>query len=320
MKSQQTWILVAHLVAVATPLAWGQDTETPPKNEPQLTVYELRHADSISAAEQLGQFFASDAKDAVKIVPDLRANSLLVQAASRQQEMIAKILERIDVETPQEIKVFSLQYARASDLSEVLGVVADKHDVRVAFDQRTNSIFARGWPTALMSLSATLERLDVLPPDARRSLQGLRVRIVWLVEGREEQKLPAPSADLREVVAELTRLGFEDLGRVSQVLVHVDAGLAKFKAAGNAEWERNAIRLNVEGATSDVPGSLRKESAGGQVQLYLSIAVTPHGSDEQLCSLETRLTAPLGRSTVLGTTPIGSKNAVFVVQVLPPEK
>ena len=184
MKSQRAWILVACLVAMAaapgakTPSARGQEAATPSTGEPQFTVYQLRHADSISAAEQLGRFFASDAEHSVKIVPDLRVNSLLVQAAGRQQEMIAKILKRIDVEAPQslsqETKVFSLKHARASDLSEVLPAIADRHNLRIAIDQRTNSIVAHGWPMELTSLSGVLESLDASPPDAVRPDNPMR--------------------------------------------------------------------------------------------------------------------------------------------------
>lgn len=331
MKSHRTWILVAYLVAAAgacgvgTPSAWGQAAAAPPSNEPpQLTVYKLRHMDALSAAEHLRQLIGSGSEDVVKIVPDIRTNSLLVQAPTGQQEIVVKTLELIDAEAPREqmpeIKILTLQYARASELSEVMKAVADKHDVRLAIDQRSNAIIAIGRTEGLSILLAVLERLDTPAPNAKRSSQPLRVRIVWLVEGREQEKLPAPSADLRGVVDELTRLGFQDLGRVSQILIRVDAKDSEFRAAGSADLGGKTLRLSVEGASADVPGSGRKEPTDGQVRLNLRINVAQHDGDERLCSLDTELTTSLGHSTVLGTTPIGQKSAVFVVQVLPPEK
>jgi hypothetical protein len=331
MKSHHSFVFATCLVAVSaacgvlTPFVWGQGAKAPSEDElPRIVAYKLRYLPSQSAAEELRQLFGSGPEDASKIVPDLVGNSLLVRASSREHAMIKEVLELVDVEAPQEqaplIKIFNLQFARASELSAVIKAVTEAHDVRLAIDQRTNAVIAVGRTEGMTILSAVLERLDEPLPDAKRSLQPLRVRIFWLVEGSEQEKLAAPPAELRGVVDELTRLGFQDLRRVSQILVHIDAKNSQFQAAGNADLGGKVLRLSAEGAAADGPNSGQMELADGQVRLNLSITVADHVSDERLCSLSAELTTSLGHSTVLGTTPLGQKSAVFVVQVLPSEK
>lgn len=331
MKSHRSWMLVVCLVAVTgtcgatAPSARGQDQAAPSKKEsPRVVAYRLHHLDSFSAAEMLRQLIETDSEDAAKIVPDLVNNCVVVLARRPRHEMIAEVLKLVDTEAPRvqspEIKIIKLQHARAGELSDVMKAVAEKHDVRVAIDQRTNAVVANGSKQALSILEAVLEALDTEVPNAKRSLQPLRVRIVWLVEGREQEKLPAPTGELQGVVGELAKLGFEDLGRVSQILIHVDDQNSEFKAAGNADLGSKALRLSVEGASADVTDGGRKQPAEGQVRLKLSIEVAQHDGEKRLCSLNTDLTTSPGHSTVLGTTPLGQKSAVFVVQVLPPEK
>jgi type II secretion system protein D len=99
----------------------------------QLKVYKLLHASSVDAERIVRDFFVEAPGSGednraglgtrVRVIADYRTNGLVVQASPRDQIEVARLIAEIDVEnTPaqNEIRVFQLEYALATDLQPIL--------------------------------------------------------------------------------------------------------------------------------------------------------------------------------------------------------
>jgi type II secretion system protein D len=99
----------------------------------QLKVYKLLHTSSVDAEELVRSFFvespggSNDARAGlgtrVRVISDYRTNALVVQASPRDHLEVARLISEIDVETTpaqNEIRVFPLKYALATDLQPIL--------------------------------------------------------------------------------------------------------------------------------------------------------------------------------------------------------
>lgn len=79
---------------------------------------------------------------------------------------------------PSEVRVFALQYMAANEAAEVtLQLMNPQHStLKLAPDQRTNSLIASGDPKALQVVEAVLQRLDIAPAkEEQKTLRAYRI-------------------------------------------------------------------------------------------------------------------------------------------------
>jgi len=105
----------------------------------------------------------------------------------------------------------------------------------------------------------------------------------------------------------LARLGIEHPRLAGQILVNVNAN-AQFRATGMAQLNAT-YPFSVTGRYTD-----KKQTP----VLEVSIRATQQMArgPEDMCNIQTEISAPPGHAVVLGVVPIGPVTSVFVVQVL----
>ena len=136
----------------------------------------------------------------------------------------------------------------------------------------------------------------------------MQVRIVWLASGIAPDQASKPPEDLKEVVAELAKLGVEDPRLVSQAIVTAQLG-RQFRVEGSAGRDKPYQLL--------ISGTVLGGGPGETSKLQVSIKATQPIVTNQISRLDTEITAPLRHAVVLGMTPSGTGTSVFVVQILP---
>jgi|SRR5262245_56451543 len=212
-----------------------------------------------------------------------------------------------------ETHVLPLNHVRAQDAARVIReLLGDggqaKMRYRLAFDERTNTLFLTADAADLARVAQVVKALDV-PSDAGPPTDPTEyeVRLFWLVAGptREEPaKLPD---DLKDVAAGLTRSGLEKPRLAAQVAVPVTRG-SPFEAAGLVQLDA-PLRLTVSGMAKEKKDAVSLEVSVNVTQPQAGRDARPTGS------LHTQLTVPLGRPTLLGITPTEAQTSAFVIQV-----
>lgn len=111
------------------------DRPVPPST--QLEVFHLRHISALDAAQRLNALYRSTPEaqgpiqagertalgPRIRVVPDYRSNTLIVQASPGDMAEVGRFLQAIDVEdteSAQEVRIFKLANALAEDLAPVL--------------------------------------------------------------------------------------------------------------------------------------------------------------------------------------------------------
>ena len=99
------------------------DQPVPPQT--QLRVFRLRHAAAATAATTIEQFYSQREGLGTRLLvtPDIRSNSLIVQAAPRDMAEIEVLIQRIDTEKNASVnlvRVFKLRNSLATNLAETL--------------------------------------------------------------------------------------------------------------------------------------------------------------------------------------------------------
>jgi hypothetical protein len=168
-------------------------------------------------------------------------------------------------------------------------------------------VIAKADRPTLETAAELLARLEVVRGEAAPA--EMQVRVVWLVSGLAREDTPKPPEDLKEVVAELAKVGFNDPRLAAQAVIRTTAG-AQFQSSGTAKLNF-PCRLRIEGTVLASPG----ERTGLQISLEAT-EETAKGSTP-VCRLETHITAPPGHAVVLGVTPTYTMTSAFVVQLLP---
>jgi hypothetical protein len=127
-----------------------------------------------------------------------------------------------------------------------------------------------------------------------------------------------PPPDLKEIVAELARIGVKDPHLVAQTVVNTVAG-TEFRAEGSAKLEE-PCNLVISGTVSPKDS----DSAILNVSIQANALAVGRGGgpprSNPVCRLNTQITAPFGHTVVLGLTPTETMTSVFVVQVKPHSK
>ena len=159
---------------------------------------------------------------------------------------------------------------------------------------------------------------------------NMKVRIVWLMAGPKTDSLPAAPADLKDVVEELTGIGVPQPRMAAQFVIQANTEEG-FEMSAPVVFLQ-PTRLEITGTYSDWPSdkptlNLRIVAAKlGQEDPHAPTDRTSGGGGmgggmgatprEELWSIKTTMSAPVGHAVVLGVSPTGNTTSAFVVQVL----
>jgi hypothetical protein len=295
--------------AVKTRPKTGQ--AAPAASKPELRVFSLRNLSADEMAGTINQLMNVPDMPPIRVVGDGRSGRLIVWAEPAQMETIQRLLAELDkpVEASRNefrMRTFPLKRSDFNVLKEALKVLPVQ--IKFAFDAPSRQMVVSGADSDLEMVAALVERIDQAPPPSTR--RNWQVRVAWLATG--EATGSEPPADLQEVVAELEKIGVRDPRLITQAVASVSTD-GRFTLQG-------AASLNVTQAFR-VHGSLTVVEPGPSPTLHISVGASPltapkAGQMNSELQLETTTSAPLGHSVVLGMTPSGSSNSIFVVQVL----
>jgi len=220
---------------------------------------------------------------------------------------------RDDASPQLRLRVFQLSHVEPDKtLEDALKLVFPRGGPgHFSLDRQRKRVIINAPEVTAKTVEALLVRLDE-PPRAQLA-PNVRVRVVWLISGHpadKEAPLAAPPADLKEVLPGLAKLGIDKPRLAAQAVLSVRPN-ARFETKGAARLGL-PCQFAVSGRFSDreVPG------------LDLRIKATRPGGlgTEEICNLQTEISAPPGHLVVLGVTPTDGATSVFVVQVLPQEE
>jgi hypothetical protein len=216
-----------------------------------------------------------------------------------------------------ELRVFRLVHADAEDTAIILEQFVNEG--RLAVDQRTNSVIVSASPDVLTVVEAVIRNLDDRPTQekpAQLAPRPVQVRLVWLVSGLKEPR-GTPAKNLEPVVAELGKLGIEELQVVANAIVNVRG--REFTLLGTPFLE-SPTRLEVDGLLDwpspehpslHIDVDVRADEGGPQG------AKDAQSPPHNLVGLSSDIDAPYGQFVVLGAAPMGDLTSVFVLQVVP---
>jgi hypothetical protein len=293
-----------------------QPNSGPPPDPPrEVQVLPIKNSSAAETAVLLSQLFGNAGRGNrpnVRVVPDARSNSLLVQASPAELETIRTLLARLDAaapaeaEAPQRFNIYSLKNIEPDkSLEEALKIVTRGP---FSLDRQRKLVIVRADRRGAEEVEALLSRMEA---QANRPLsQDVQVRVVWLVSGPTKEEAPPLPGDLKNLTADLARLGIDHPRLAAQALVNVTPG-AEFQASGRASLSGDCP-FSVAGRYTDkrdVPS------------LHLFVRATRRGAGPEAVDLghvQTDITAPPGHLVVLGVTPTDTLTSVFVVQVLRP--
>jgi Bacterial type II/III secretion system short domain len=247
---------------------------------------------------------------------DERSNSVIVVATPEDMATVRELIKNLDVPKPssEESRVvfLPLKYTKIdSGLQNALARLLPSNSY--VFDVERNQIIVSGDKKILEAAMFLLDKLDRPPDTPKISPKEMQIRVIWLASGPPHKEGRKPPDDMKEVVAELAKMGVEQPRLVAQTMVSTLPG-NQFRTEGLAELDQT-YRLTVSGTMSS------------NHQLQISIAASLAGPRGQgpftvptpapIARLDTEITAPPGHSVVLGMTPTPNSTSVFVVQILP---
>ena len=136
------------------------------------------------------------------------------EAARAEMAALAARHNQQNVQLPQgaTTRVFALQNSPAAESARVLSEILGGKPLRIAVDERTNSLIVMADEETSEVVEALLTRLDVSPPRTQQDLTGetLQLRIVWLLDGNDEHaKQRSANFVGVNVIKALNELGFE---------------------------------------------------------------------------------------------------------------
>ena len=131
-------------------------------------------------------------------------------AHAQMAEMAARQQRHVQLPPGSMTKVFSLRHSQAAESARVLSEILGGQPLRIAVDERTNSLIVMADEETGKMVEALLLRLDQSTRDTKRDQPGetLQLRIVWLLDG--DLGMPPTDHVSPEVVEALHELGFKD--------------------------------------------------------------------------------------------------------------
>jgi len=239
----------------------------------------------------------------------------MVVAPPDTQRKVAELLKKVDAspvvpEPEEQIKVFTLVHLDPASAAKAINTIVQK-DIRVSIDERSRSIIAAGSMDALNIATALMTKLD---EGGKEAVRRYEVRVIWLASGLTgEGRGEPPTDDLKDVVAELSRLRIKDPSQVGQMVVQTTSGgiyRGKFEVKSSPRFGNSPTDFNASGSLSegpDDPGLVM------QIRLRTSRESSPQG--QNFYEINTQIVLPQKQYVVLATAPTGNLTSAFVVQV-----
>ena len=202
------------------------------------------------------------------------------------------------------LKIYKLSFAPARDAAQTIDSLFGAQTLRLAVDERSNTLIVYSKPDSVTALDALMTRLDeqaaaAASPD--KSKQGiaatprsLLLRVFWLADGLPEGVGQKPADFLPDsVLKAATKLGLEAPRLVTQTVNSLALGredAADFSTNVPAVLFGQPVGLNCQGRIKLV--------SDDRVRLEMGVHV---GGPAINCELNGSLATPLGHYMVLGT-------------------
>jgi type II secretory pathway component GspD/PulD (secretin) len=224
-------------------------------------------------------------------------------------DQVIELLRGLDVpfaekDTVAQVKVFSLKYADPGKVAKTLSAIVPDN-ARFAVDDRTRSIIATGGAESLKMAVALLFQLDRETTEEHpQPSANYEMRIAWLVD--DDKAIP-PTDDLKDVVAELSRLGIKarQIGKMS-----VQTSESNFHIKSSPTFQEQTAHFTASGTLA------RQQDGNLSLQIAINTEVGLPGQPQGLNEFSTQIIVPQNRQyVVLATAPVGNITSVFVVQV-----
>jgi hypothetical protein len=294
-----------------------------PRDENQAAEYEHLTKQIATAKEELAQLKSFD--DSIK-AGELRRPNLELQASAKLQQdlqrtaqhlaaremQLAQVAKQLaqrerDRDLPSienaELKIFALRSVPAANAAGAIDTLFGARDMRVAVDDRTNSLIALGKQDSLKAIEALLMRLDqseVADDGSKQSQPGqptnrsLLLRLFWLADGLPDGEGSDPSEVLPASVMRATKkLGLQTPRLVAQTVNSLAVGSGEkvdFSTNIPAMLLKQMVGLNTNGKVKMVGN----DRAGLEMHIHVM-------GQHVNCELQGSLATPLGHYMVLGT-------------------
>lgn len=296
----------------------GKTAAQPTGTEGSLHIYAAKFAQARDLAQKLSQLypqsqFGGGRLGAIRFIADDRTNSVVITAAEQREidqvvnllKQLDEIAAKADKHEPQ-IKIYKLKNVEVdATLQKLVSLIAPN----AVLDPRRQQVVAAGDERTLLQLDALLAQLD--QERARPAVGESQVRLIWLASGLENKDAPKPPADLKDVLAELKKIGIDDVRLVSQSLVNVSAG--KVFNVQSPVMLDVPCHLTFSGQIVEKAG--QAPTMDVKVHAMKTIVGARGTTSSVLCQLETEIAAPIGHSVVLGVTPMETMSSIFVLQM-----
>jgi type II/III secretion system protein len=289
-----------------------------------IIAYSLQHVDADQILTVLQESLVDSGG---KVSASDKQNMLVVWGSRQVHDRVRGILESIDQprQDNTQIKIFCLEYSKADDLVKILGVLTDTEKTRISVDARTNSLIVSGTQDDLKILEAIIAKLDEANCERGASRfeapTTFYVRFVWLASGPDSGDGDDPAEDLKDVLVELAELGIDDVRQVAQTIVNVGMD-GQFAVTCQPVYGERPARWTIDGKLEEADEALKLRiqfSATHGAHVVKSDSGITQVAETRLVDLETDLVIPEGHYIVLGITPTGKTQSVFVLQIIPRE-
>lgn len=145
---------------------------------PEVHLLRLRHVDSQSMAQLLNDVYArmtelrannaQQSQAAVRVVPVVTPNAILILAPSNAMEAVLQLADELDqaVDPTHEVQIFRLKHAVSTSVVEMLTAFYTQPPVglgtrlKVAADARTNSVVVQAQPRDMSEIAEFIRGLD----------------------------------------------------------------------------------------------------------------------------------------------------------------
>jgi hypothetical protein len=220
------------------------------------------------------------------------------ELAKQQRDVVMPDLAEV------ELKIFKLHALPAANAAHAIETLFGARALRVAVDDRTNSVILLGKPESMPTIEALLQKLDQeAPADAAakkakidqraESRSPIFVQVFWLADGLPEGEGKDPAEVLPASVLRATKkLGLPEPVLVAQSVNSLSAGREPVEFISNvpATLRNRQVVMNAAGKVA---------IAGGEADVEMHVDVEGPGIE---CQMKGSLAIPMDHYMVLGIT------------------
>jgi hypothetical protein len=308
-------------LALAAGQATGQQPppdrgDSAPKVEER--IFRLKNMKATEAANILREVLHGEAgpKGSISLATDDRTNAMIVRGPVPVLDRVGALLEKLDVPGESnagertELKAIPLGRVEPDQgLEQALRLVLDgRRPGKFVVDRRRRLVLVEGNAATLQEVQTLLAQLDLLSENrGEQPIVELPVRLFWLVSGQPPKDAARLHDELKEVAADLEKLGMDKPRVATQVLVHAALD-TPFEISGTAHLD-TPYRLTFSGTARSSKGAVGLDVT---VKAERSGTTHDHGA---VAGVRTQVTVSPGHLVVLGVTPTEKLTSAFVVQV-----